>query len=182
VKKILAKKTFRSLVFLSFSCFLLFLSVTPVLAAICGVDSPPAVCCPQDLCRGDNFGQYDCEPGSRCCESCAPKPGEVGNIGEAFRLGKGRSIAEVFPTFGSLISTLLPNIYLLAGLILFVLLLFGGFGIIMGAQGGNPDQVGKGKNAVVAALAGFFLIFASYWIIQIVEKLTGIDIFNPEFF
>lgn len=92
-----------------------------------------------------------------------------------------RVCSGLFPTLGNLISTILPSIYILAGLILFILLLFGGFGIIMGAQGGNPEQVGKGKNAVGAALAGFFLIFASYWIIQIIEKLTGIDILNTTF-
>lgn len=182
MKKILSGATFKGLLFLSFGFLFVFLLASPALAAVCGVDSPPAVCCPQDQCQGNSYGQYDCGLENRCCESCATATGDVGNIGEAFKLGKGRSIAVVFPTLGSLISTLLPNIYLLAGLILFVLLLFGGFGIIMGAGGGNPEQANKGKNAVSAALVGFGLIFASYWIIQIIEKLTGIDIFNPKFF
>ncbi len=103
------------------------------------------------------------------------------DIGEQFRLQGGFAVKDVYPDLGTFISTILPNIYLLAGLILFILLLFGGFAIIMGAQGGNPEQVGKGKNAVGAALAGFFLIFASYWIIQIIQALVGIKILNPVF-
>jgi hypothetical protein len=99
-------------------------------------------------------------------------------IGAEFRLGEA-TLSDVFSSPGDLVSTLLPNVYILAGLILFVFLLFGGFGIIMGAQGGNPDQVGKGKNAITTALIGFGLIFASYWIIQIIQWVTGINILNP---
>lgn len=99
------------------------------------------------------------------------------DIGEQFQLGEKKPIGEIFPDFGSLISTILPNVYILAGLLLFALLLFGGFGIIVGAGGGNPEQVGQGKKAVTAALIGFLLIFASYWIIQIIQHLTGIEIF-----
>ena len=90
--------------------------------------------------------------------------------------------AKTFPTVGSLISTLLPNIYILAGLLLFGLLIFGGFGIIMGAGGDDPKKTGQGKQAVTAALIGFLIIFVSYWIIQIIEVITGISIFQPKGF
>lgn len=97
------------------------------------------------------------------------------NIGEQFKFGE-RGIQGVFPSVGSLISTLLPNIYILAGILLFGLLIFGGFGIIMGAGGDDPKKTGQGKQAVTAALIGFLLIFLSYWIIQIIEVITGLDI------
>lgn len=84
--------------------------------------------------------------------------------------------AKTFPTVGKLISTILPNVYILAGLLLFGLLIFGGFGIIMGAGGGDPQKTGQGAKAVTAALIGFLLIFLSYWIIQIIEVITGLDI------
>ncbi len=86
--------------------------------------------------------------------------------------------AKTFPTIGKLISTLLPNIYILAGLLLFLLLIFGGFGIIMGAGGGDPQKTGQGTKAVTAALIGFLIIFLSYWIIQIIEVITGFKIFE----
>lgn len=81
-----------------------------------------------------------------------------------------------FGTVGKLISTLLPNIYILAGLLLFFLLIVGGIGIIAGAGGGDPQKVGQGRKAVTAALIGFLIIFCSYWIIQAVEVITGVDI------
>lgn len=86
--------------------------------------------------------------------------------------------AKTFPTVGKFISTLLPNIYILAGLLLFLLLIFGGFGIIIGAGGDDPKKTGQGKQAVTAALIGFLIIFLSYWIIQIIEVITGFKIFE----
>lgn len=97
------------------------------------------------------------------------------DIGQEFKFGTG-GIESVFPTLGKLVSVLLPNIYVLAGLLLFGLLIFGGFAIIMGAGEENPERAKKGKQAITAALIGFLIIFASWWIIQMAEVLTGIDI------
>jgi hypothetical protein len=99
-------------------------------------------------------------------------------ISTEFMLGD-RPLTTRFGSLGTLISILLPNLYILAGIILFILLLFGGFGFIMGTGGGNPEQANKGKQAVTAALLGFGLIFASYWVIQIIQWITGINILNP---
>lgn len=92
-----------------------------------------------------------------------------------------RFCQPVFPTLGSLITTLLPNVYMIAGVILFILLIFGGFTYIVSAGQQKPEGVQQGRNAIGAALIGFLLIFASWWIIQIIEVITGIEIFEPEF-
>lgn len=92
------------------------------------------------------------------------------NIGEEF------PIAKNFPTVGSLISTILPTVYVIAGLLLFGLLIFGGFGLIMGAGGGDAQKTGQGKKAITTAVVGFLIIFLSYWVIQLIEVITGIDI------
>lgn len=86
--------------------------------------------------------------------------------------------AKTFPTISSLVNVLLPNIYMLAGVSLFVLLLFGGFGVIMGAGNDDPKQSAQGRQAITMAVIGFLVIFASYWIIGIIEKLTGVAILN----
>ncbi len=99
------------------------------------------------------------------------------NIGEQFKFGTG-GVEDVFPDLGGLVSVLLFNAYVLAGIVFFLLLLFGGFGVIMGSSGGNPEQTAKGGKAVGAALGGFLIIFLSYWIIRIIEVITGIDIFQ----
>lgn len=104
------------------------------------------------------------------------------DIGEAFKV-KGETgirTAEGFKEgIGGIVSTLINNVYVLAGVILFILLIVGGVGFIMGAGSDNPDQAKKGKQAITAALIGFAIIFCSYWIIRIIEILTGFYILDP---
>jgi len=49
---------------------------------------------------------------------------------------------------------------------------------MMIANPGNPEKQEQGKKAVTAAIAGFLIIFCSYWIIQIIQVLTGLQILN----
>lgn len=100
------------------------------------------------------------------------------DIGQAFKLGS-KGIAEPgsgYGTIGEAIGNILPNVYLIAGLILFVLFLGAGFAIM--TAGDNPEQQGKGMEALSTSLIGFLVIFLSYWIIQIIEYVFGIKIFQ----
>jgi len=103
------------------------------------------------------------------------------NIGNEWFLKPGEAIenAPQFQTPGALISIILRNVYMVAGVLLLVLLIFGGISIILGAGGGDPKKAGQGQKAATAAVIGFLIIFASYWIIQIIEVITGIKILNP---
>ena len=74
------------------------------------------------------------------------------------------------------ISSILPNIYILSGILLTIYLVFGGFVIVSSA--GNPDDSGKGKQIITNAIMGFVIIFVSYWIVQIIEIITGVQILN----
>ncbi|OGV97161.1 hypothetical protein A2W24_00445 [Microgenomates group bacterium RBG_16_45_19] len=73
-----------------------------------------------------------------------------------------------------LISKILPNVYVILGLILFIYLLIGGFMVI--ASAGNQHNLDQGKQIITNAIIGFIVVFASYWIIQAIEILTGLDI------
>ncbi len=75
----------------------------------------------------------------------------------------------------SLLSAILPNIFTIAGLLLLVYLVAGGLMVIKSA---GSEGKGKGKDAITNALVGFIIIFAAYWIIQIIEVITGIPIFG----
>jgi hypothetical protein len=50
-------------------------------------------------------------------------------------------------------------------------------GLLMISSAGNAKQTESGQQAITNAIIGFALIFTSYWIIQIIEVLTGISIF-----
>jgi len=85
--------------------------------------------------------------------------------------------ATSFPTIGSLVNVLLRNSLVIAGVICLVLLISGGFSFIVSA-GGDAKAKEKGKNTITSALTGLVLIIAAYWIIQIIEIITGINILN----
>ena len=78
---------------------------------------------------------------------------------------------------GSLVSSLASNLYIIAGIVLFALFIWGGLQMIRAAGGGNPEDFKKGRTIIFGALLGFLLIFSSYWIIQLIEKLTNLTIF-----
>ena len=86
--------------------------------------------------------------------------------------------ASGFGSIGEIISNLLPNIYTIAGIILFIILIVGGLMFMMGAGQENPEAAKRGKQAITSSLIGFLIIFCSYWIIKIIEIVTGLDIFN----
>jgi len=113
----------------------------------------------------------------------AQGPTEGVDIGKEFWLKPSLGIGGVptYQTLGGIVSILLKNAYIIAGVLLFFLLLFGGFGIIMGAGGGDPKKTAQGQQAVTSALIGFLVIFASYWIIQIIQVVTGLNILKPGF-
>lgn len=87
---------------------------------------------------------------------------------------EGSPVAAELATPGSLISRLLTFIFPLAGMAMFVLLIVAGFEI-MGAAA-TKKSIDSGKQRATAAIIGFILLFASYWIVQILEAIFNINI------
>jgi hypothetical protein len=103
------------------------------------------------------------------------------DIGEAFKLkpdDAGIANTKGYGSLGEFISTMLPNVFVIAGVILLVLLIAGGFVMITSA--GDPEKQKNGSKALTAAIVGFIIIFASFWIIKLIEFLTGISIFKTK--
>lgn len=99
------------------------------------------------------------------------------DLGENYLLGPDLTVRDNLGSPGQVISSIFPNVFIVAGLILFFLIAFGGFTIV--TSGGNPEQTAKGQQAITGAIIGFIIIFASYWIIQAVQVVTGVQILNP---
>ncbi|HUD19197.1 MAG TPA: hypothetical protein VMR81_02035 [Patescibacteria group bacterium] len=79
-----------------------------------------------------------------------------------------------FTDIGSLVTVVAKNAFVIAGVIMFALLVFGGFGMIMAGGSGDTKKLEEGKKAITGAVIGLIIIVGSFWIIQIVEKLTGL--------
>lgn len=85
-------------------------------------------------------------------------------------------LAGKFSSFGDLFSVLLKNIFTFAGLIFFFVLIFAGLQYIL--SGGNKENLQKAGASITNALLGLIIVFVSYWIIKIIQILTGVKILN----
>ncbi len=80
-------------------------------------------------------------------------------------------------TPGGIISKALKSfVFPIAGIILFVVLLLGGFQMLAGAN--NSKSLEEGKQKITSAIIGFILLFAAYWIAQLLEIIFGIRILS----
>lgn len=79
-------------------------------------------------------------------------------------------------TVGGIISNFLPSILTLAGLILFGMLVMGGFTMLAGAA--DKESQENGKKQITSALIGFLIIFLAYWIAQILQVIFKVNILS----
>lgn len=75
---------------------------------------------------------------------------------------------------GDIIGFLLPVAFTLGGILLLGYLIMGGFTYL--TAGGDDKRVGEAKKMITNAIIGMVIIFTSYWVIQIVETVLGLDI------
>lgn len=62
----------------------------------------------------------------------------------------------------------------LGGFALLIMLVWGGFTMLSNPT--NPQAQESGRNRITYAVIGFFLLFASFWIAQIIELIFGVSI------
>jgi len=73
------------------------------------------------------------------------------------------------------ISELLKYVYVIAGLLLLFYLIYGGFHMMIAAN--DEKGLAEARGKITNAIAGLVLLFVSYWLVQIVEYVFGIQIF-----
>lgn len=74
-----------------------------------------------------------------------------------------------------ILSDILKYLYVFAGLLLLFYLIYGGFHMMIAAKDEKGLVEARGK--ITNALVGFLLLFLSFWIVQIMEYVLGIQIF-----
>ncbi len=95
---------------------------------------------------------------------------DYGSLNSAIGLKSGTD------SLGGITSIILPYVLTIAGLILFGMLVMGGFTMLTGAADKHAQETGKGQ--ITSALIGFFIIFLSYWIAQILQVIFQINILS----
>ena len=91
----------------------------------------------------------------------------------------GSPFGETY-SLGSLVSVIVSSAIVVAGVIMLFLFVGGGLSMIAGAGNNDPRSTAQGKQAVTMAVIGFLIVFTAYWIVRIIELMTGTDfITNP---
>jgi TRAP-type C4-dicarboxylate transport system permease small subunit len=70
-----------------------------------------------------------------------------------------------------IINRILPIVYSVAGIILFGLIIYGGFMWLTSA--GDPDKVRKAVNTIVNAVIGVAIIIFAYFATRVVSGILG---------
>lgn len=79
-------------------------------------------------------------------------------------------ISDLQGIFQNIVQMLLA----LAGIVLFILLLSGGFKYI--TSGGDPKAVEGAQKTITYALGGLLLIVLSYLFLVFIKQITGVDV------
>lgn len=99
------------------------------------------------------------------------------NIGQ-MPIGNSATIEDKYSSISPLISSLLTNSITIAGIILVGLILFGGFNMIASAGSGDSKKAEQSKKTITGAVIGFLVVLCAYFIIQIIESITGVQILD----
>mgnify|MGYP006921594272 FL=1 len=94
--------------------------------------------------------------------------------GENESLQYGSADPEQLNSLGGIISRILEFIFPIAVGILFVMLIWAGFEMFAGAT--NKSSLESGKKRATMAVLGFIVLFASYWLVQLLEAILGVSI------
>lgn len=88
--------------------------------------------------------------------------------------------STALPTFaygsspiGFVVSILLTFAFPAAGILVLLYLLWGGLQLMV--SGGDPKAVQSAKEKITGALIGFVIIFAAYWIVQLLGTFLGVE-------
>lgn len=109
--------------------------------------------------RALNFGE--CRPGS-----------DNFNFTKCYMLNKNHTVGGVYDTPGTIIGTIVNNLMIVGGLVLFGMIIYAGFLMIKGGYKGFEEA----RGVLIKALLGLIVMFVAYWLVMIISYLTGVKI------
>lgn len=82
-------------------------------------------------------------------------------------------------TLGNILSVAIPYLFGIAGFLLLLYLIWGGFSYMLSQ--GDPKAAESAKQKITNAVIGFVIIFAAYWLVQLLGMVLGIGQFGEVF-
>ncbi len=92
------------------------------------------------------------------------------NLYDYLKTKDGTPISEVYDKPSNLVTLIVSNLFIVAGLLFLLYVLAGGFNLI---TAGSGDKKAEATKQITTALAGFGIMFAAYWIVQIIKAIVG---------
>ncbi len=80
---------------------------------------------------------------------------------------------------GEIVTGLLRYVFAGAGIILLLNLLFGGISLMLSR--GDPKAIEAAKGRITTSLIGFIIVFAAYWVVQLVGAILGVQAIKDVF-
>ena len=94
-------------------------------------------------------------------------------LGQYFTLSDGQPVGEVFSKPSDLVNLIVRLVFVVVGLILFVIIVIAGFSMLLSSDSSNTE---KTKTTMTNAVLGLLIVLAAYWIMQLINRLTGANI------
>jgi len=76
-----------------------------------------------------------------------------------------------FNSLGDILSLALQYVFPIAGFLLFILIVVGGFQWLTST--GDPKKIEGARNRITYAVVGFILLVASYWLVKIANMILS---------
>ncbi|PIR59365.1 MAG: hypothetical protein COU69_00650 [Candidatus Pacebacteria bacterium CG10_big_fil_rev_8_21_14_0_10_56_10] len=114
---------------------------------------------------------------SALAQSSQPEPCRPGvdggvNLGECFTLGVGEEpVKSQFSTPADLLNPVIGTLFPLAGIVLFLTIIFAGFKFIGGGTKGRDEAL----QILQTAIVGMAILFSAFWIVRIIGIITQTD-------
>jgi hypothetical protein len=109
---------------------------------------------------------------SAYANDCTPGADGAVNLGNCLKLNEEKTVQQIYSSPADLVNPIVYNLFIISGVILFILVIYAGFLFIQGTTKGK-DQA---ATVISTAVVGFIVMFAAYWIIQIIEIVIGMQI------
>lgn len=106
--------------------------------------------------------------------ACNPGAGNL-NLADCFTLGdRNTTINQVdaYKTPAGLVNLIVSNLFVVAGIFIFLAFIVAGFKFVAGGKSGAEES----NKIATTAVTGFVIMFSAYWIVKIIEQITGANI------
>jgi len=91
----------------------------------------------------------------------------------AVDIGEKWPLKENFDNLGSLVSFIVPKILIIGSVVFFVMIVLAGLTMISKAGSADAQASEKAKNFLTYSILGLIIMFGAYWILQIINYITG---------